>query len=204
MNIGIFSDCYLPTRNGVSTVIAEERAGLVRRGHRVSLFTVAMPGSELEDTLGPAYRFPSVPFNRQIQLRIGMPSQGSIDRLVVRDHIDIIHTHTEFTLGRAGQLAAAAAGLPVVHTLHTLYPAYRHYLPLGHFVPPHVVDALVGRFLQRCNGVVCPSEKGRAYALACAPQARVTVIPNGLAPGRFWPSEASGAARGQRPRRARD
>jgi 1,2-diacylglycerol 3-alpha-glucosyltransferase len=198
VNIGIFSDCYFPTKNGVSTAIAQARAELLRRGHRVSVFTVAAPGdSGAGDGCGPVHRVPSLPFNRQIELRIGLPRQSRIDRAVAGACLDIIHTHTEFALGRAGQAAAKAGGLPIVHTLHTLYPAYRHYLPLGRFLPVRAIDAFVAAFLQPCDAVVCPAEKGRAYVASCAPRATTTVIPNGILPGRFCPAQAGGDARAE-------
>lgn len=196
MNVGIFSDCYLPTLNGVSTAIAQVRAELVRRGHRVTVFTVAAPGdSGAPDRCGPVHRVPSLPFNPQIQLRIGLPWQRSIDRAVAAEQIDVIHTHTEFSLGRAGQAAAASLGVPAVHTLHTFYPAYRHYLPLGRLLPRRAVDVIVARFLRRCDAVVCPSEKGQAYVKGCAPFAATRVIPNGILPGRFCPDQPGGALR---------
>ena len=46
------------------------------------------------------------------------------------ENLDLIHTHTEYSLGWAGKRAALRLGLAFVHTAHTLHEAYRHYLPL--------------------------------------------------------------------------
>ncbi|MGE5603673.1 MAG: glycosyltransferase [Nitrososphaerales archaeon] len=198
MNIGIFSDCYLPTKNGVSTAIAQARAELLRRGHEVTLFTVAAPGdSGAGDGCGPVQRVPSLPFNPEIELRIALPRQGCINRAVADAGLDIIHTHTEFGLGRAGQAAARAVGLPTVHTLHTLYPDYRHYLPLGRLLPVRTVDAFVRAFVGRCDAVICPSAKGQAYMASCAPGAATTIIPNGVLPEHFCPTSRLRAARAE-------
>ena len=56
MNIGIFSDCYLPTKNGVTTAILTAKTELERRGHKVVIVTVAMPG--IEDDEPSTYRVP--------------------------------------------------------------------------------------------------------------------------------------------------
>ena len=44
MNVGVFTDCYLPTKNGVTTAIVQAREELERRGHKVVVCTVANPG----------------------------------------------------------------------------------------------------------------------------------------------------------------
>ncbi len=158
MKIGIFTDCYLPTKNGVTTAIVQARRELERRGHEVVLFTVASPGAAECDP--SVYRFPSLPFNAQIEIRLGLTSQAAIDRIVAREKLDIIHTHTEFALGWAGKRAARRANLPLVHTLHTLYPAYRHYVPLGHLLPERAISGLLASLLRGYDMAVCPSERG--------------------------------------------
>ena len=115
------------------------------------------------------YRFPSLPFNAGIELRLGLARQGAIDRIVEREKLDLIHTHTEFSLGWAGKRAARCASLPLIHTLHTFYPAYRHYLPLGRLLPERAIGRLLARILAGYDAVVCPSEKGRAYVASCVP-----------------------------------
>ena len=178
MNIGVFTDCYPPTKNGVSTAIVQAVQELEYRGHKVVVFTVACPGATGRDP--SVYRFPSLPFNPQIEIRLGLARQGAIDRIVAREQLDIIHTHTEFSLGWAGKRAARRAGLPAVHTLHTLYPAYRHYLPLGRLLPERTIGRLLAWILTGYDVVVCPSEKGRAYVASCVPEMPTAVIGNGV------------------------
>ena len=183
MNVGIFTDCYPPTKNGVSTAIVQAVQELERRGHKVVVFTVTCPGATGRDP--GVYRFPSLPFNPQIEIRLGVVRQGTIDRIVTREQLDIIHTHTEFSLGWAGKRAARRAGLPAVHTLHTLYPAYRHYLPLARLLPERTIGRLLARILTGYDVVVCPSEKGRAYVASCVPEMPTAVIGNGVSRERF-------------------
>ena len=183
MNVGVFTDCYLPTKNGVTTAIVQARQELERRGHKVVVYTVASPGYVERDP--GVYRFPSLPFNAGIELRFGLARQGAIDRIVAREHLDLIHTHTEFTLGWAGKRAARRASLPLVHTLHTFYPAYRHYLPLGRLLPEKAIGRLLARILAGHDAVICPSEKGRAYVASCLPALRTAVIGNGVSGERF-------------------
>ncbi len=206
MNIGIFTDCYLPTKNGVSTVIAQVKQELGRRGHKVVVLTVAHPEDDPVrhwaggfsrfsalhtrpvEASNPAvlmsdesvFRFPSIPFNSQIEVRLGLARQAAVNHILQREKLDIIHTHTEFGLGWAGKRAAGHAGLPWVHTLHTLYPSYRHYLPLGRLLSVRTINRILVQFLRGCDRVICPSEKGRAYVAACAPELPTVVIGNGV------------------------
>jgi len=43
--------------------------------------------------------------------------------------VEIVHTHTPFTVGFCGLRWAESAGLPIVSTYHTLYDRYVHYVP---------------------------------------------------------------------------
>ena len=183
MRIGIFTDCYLPAKNGVTTAIVQARQELERRGHTVSIFTVAGPGANGQEPR--THGFPSLPFNRQIELRLGLPPQAAIDRLVAREQLDLIHTHTEFSLGWAGRRAARRANLPLIHTLHTLYPAYRHYAPLGRLLPGRAISGYLAALLAPYDTAVCPSEKGRAYLASVVPALPTVVIGNGASAERF-------------------
>lgn len=193
MNIGIFSDCYLPTKNGVATVIAQSRQELERRGHKVVVFTVASPGVSSRDP--GIHRYPSLPFIPQIEIRLGLVQQAAVDRITAAERLEVIHTHTEFSLGWAGRCAARRAGLPLVHTLHTLYPAYRHYVPAGRLLPERAVYALLARFLRVYDLVVCPSEKGRGYLASIISGVSTAVVGNGAARDRFDPSRVTGEDR---------
>lgn len=182
MRIGLFTDCYHPTKNGVTTSLAQLREGLLPRGHHVVVFTVATPGyTERDPTV---HRFPSFPFNREIEIRVGLTNQRAINQLVREERLDLLHSHTEFSLGWAAKRAARALRLPLVHTLHTLYPNYRHYLPLGNLIPKSAVQCWLAFFL-RGTTTVCPSAKMQAYLRDFLPRLQTVVIPNGVSTTRF-------------------
>jgi len=133
MNIGLFADCYRPTQSGVVTAIVQLKAGLERRGHRVVVMTVATPPYVEDDAA--VYRFRSIPFSQDNAWRLGSFASGGSNRIAERERLDLIHTHTEFGLGWAGRRAAHALRLPWIHTAHTLYEEYRHYLFFGRWLP---------------------------------------------------------------------
>lgn len=185
MNVGIFTDCYTPTKNGVVTSILQSKEGLEQRGHKVIVLTVDTPRFKEND---PAvYRFPSIPFNSDIDIRLGLANQARVNRIVRGEHIDIIHTHTEFSMGWAAKRAARAFGLPLVHTAHTLYEAYRHYLFWGRYLPAWMIRRWFSLFLRNYSVLICPSLKAQNYFTSFVPHLKSVVIGNGLCKARFKP-----------------
>jgi len=199
MKIGIFSDCYVPTPNGVSRSVHHLKEGLEARGHRVTLVTAAgfqgaRRGARLSrsdrldgyrnDPVGTdgsrVYRLPSLPFNRSLNLHVAMAAAAAMRRIIEVEGLDIIHTHTEFSIGLAARRAGLDLGIPLVHTFHTMYEDYRHFLPLGGLIPPAAVRRVIGGFLHPFHAVICPSAKARLYLRGILPRDTTVHIPNGI------------------------
>ncbi len=191
MNIGIFTDCHTPTKNGVVTSIVHLKEGLERRGHHVIIFTVDSP--QYEETDPTIYRFPSIPFNSGIEIRLGIVNQRFVNRIVQQEHLEILHTHTEFTLGRAAKRAARRLKLPLVHTAHTMYEDYRHYLFFGKLISAKVIRRILQWFLCNYDVVVCPSKKMQRYFTSFLPAISTVVIGNGVSKKRFHPDRLTQA-----------
>jgi 1,2-diacylglycerol 3-alpha-glucosyltransferase len=185
MKIGLVTDCYRPTKNGVVTAVALLKTGLERRGHQVILLTADYPGS-LPPEPG-VVRFPSVSFNRSIELRLPVIIPRTVRPIIERERLDVIHTHTEFTLACAARAAAEHLNIPLVHTAHTLWHDYRHYLFFGRWLSPALIRQGFARFLRPYQAVICPSDKMRCYLAGCIPPDKIAVIPNGVCPDRFRP-----------------
>jgi 1,2-diacylglycerol 3-alpha-glucosyltransferase len=185
MNIGLFADCYTPTVSGVVTSLLQLKKGLEQRGHRAIVFTVSTPGyPEADDTLR---FFPSLPFNRASDFRLGLVDPRAVQRVAHEEELDIVHTHTEYSLGWAGKRSAQRLGLAFLHTAHTLHIAYRHYLPFGRAVPTWLVQHYLRLFLSDCDALVCPSQKARDYFRTFLPDLNAVVIGNGVSRARFQP-----------------
>lgn len=185
MNIGIFTDCYRPTKNGVVTSMVHLKEGLERRGHKVIILTVNTPQYDEQDPT--VYRFPSVPVYSGIEIRLGLVNQRTVNRIVQQERIDIIHTHTEFSLGWAAKRAARIMNLPLIHTAHTMYEDYRHYLFFGKLISAKMVQRVLKRFLSHYDTLVCPSIKIQKYVTSFMPSIRTVVIGNGVSKSRFQP-----------------
>lgn len=204
MRVGLVTDCYHPTMNGVTGVVALLTTGLQQRGHHVTLVAPRGPGRPGEAAArGQADGYPpatverwSLPALPSIRLRVAPASAHSMQHLIRQHGLELLHTHTEGTLGLAARNAALAAGIPVVHTLHTFYRHYLHYAPLAAAAPhrsEHILQRWLGWFLGPYDRVVAPSPAAADHVADVAPGVHTVSIPNGLGPA------PAGPAAGPRP-----
>lgn len=154
MKIGMFTDTYFPQVSGVSTSIKLLAEELRKRGHEVVIFTTTDPHAKAEANI---VRVPSIPFISFSDRRI---AYGGFDRClkIARNmDLDIIHTHTEFSMGLAGKYVASRLKIPTLHTYHTMYENYTHYILDGLLIQPYHVKNMSRTFCNSSSGVVAPS-----------------------------------------------
>ena len=188
MNIGIFSDTYTPQVNGVVTVIRTLKTGLEKRGHRVFIFTVQHPNAAAEEGV---YRVASFQFPNEPQHRVGVFIEKQIIDAARPLNLDIIHTHSEFSLYLASRRVSRKLNIPSIHTLHTYYPDYIYYLPLlAELFFRKNLSAYLRHILKNQRCIVAPSNKIRDYLAAMKYPRPVRVAPNGIELSRFWERSA--------------
>ncbi len=183
MNIAIFSDTYKPIKNGVVTVVASEKRSLEKLGHKVFLFTIKYPGYVDTDEEKYVYRFRSISGSSiGTENRLAVVDYRRVFRIIKRNKIDIIHNHTEFTLGTAAYHAAKRYGIPIVMTTHTDWEHYyRHYFKVvGRLLSRRMVHQILRRIVRKSDYLLCPSQKIKDYYTKVAPKRKSVVIPNGL------------------------
>lgn len=112
LRIAHVSATFPPYFSGTGNVCYHNARQLARRGHRVSVFTAALPGEPaVEDSddlhverLRPLFRTGNAPLLPQLSRRL--------------DDFDIIHLHYPFFGGEGAALAAKRRGTPLVITYH--------------------------------------------------------------------------------------
>ena len=125
-----------------------------------------------------------MPFAFQPEMRIASLYSQHAYRLVRRANLDVIHSHDPFAIGLFGLAVAKRFRLPYVHTYHTLYPEYVHYVWETRFTRA-MAERLSREFCDQCDLVLAPStkiEKALAHWGVTAP---VKLLPTGVDAARF-------------------
>ena len=187
MRIGLFTDTYYPQINGLATSVLMLNKYLQALGHQVFVVTTTDPDApKYEENV---YRLPSMPF--LAERRMGMFYHPRLARLVRQLDLDLIHTHSEFALGVFGRYMARELRLPMMHTMHTIYEDYTHYLTKGLPVINSLAKVIARKFTADfCNSadhVIVPTEKMKSILLSYGVRAGLTTIPTGIEIDRFGP-----------------
>lgn len=180
MNIGIFTDTYYPQVSGVATSIKTLRNQLERQGHNVYIFTTTDPGVDKNVFERNIFRFTSIPFVSFTDRRIAIKGVHRALKIAQALKLDIIHTQTEFSLGIMGKFVARKMKIPCVHTYHTMYEDYLHYVAKGKLLKPVHVKQISRSFLQNMSGIIAPSERVLNTLLNYGVTEPITVIPTGV------------------------
>ena len=155
LNIGIFTDTYFPQVSGVATSIKTLRDELIAQGHHVYIFTTTDPKAKHDDVENGIYRFASIPFVSFSDRRIAVRGVFRAIKLAKKFQLDIVHNQTEFALGVMGKTVAKHLHIPCLHTYHTMYQDYLHYIANGHILKPNDVARLAHLYLK--NLFIIPS-----------------------------------------------
>lgn len=185
MNIGIFTDTYYPQVSGVATSIKTLRRQLERLGHTVYVFTTTDPNVEKNVYEPNIFRFSSVPFISFTDRRIAVRGVFQALQVARELNLDIVHTQTEFSLGLIGKFVAKNLKIPCVHTYHTMYEDYLHYVAKGKLLRPVHVKQMSRSFCQNMSGIVAPSERVLNTLTRYGITAPISVIPTGVDIARF-------------------
>lgn len=177
MNIGFFTDTYFPQVSGVSTSVKLLRDELVRQGHNVIIFTTTDPAAKPE--IG-VVRLPSIPFINYDDRRIAYSGFDRCLKIARQNELDIVHTHTEFSLGMAGKYVASRMKIPNVHTYHTMYEHYTHYILQGHLIHASHVRYLSKLYCNQTQGIITPSKLTHDTLRDYGISGKIEIIPTGV------------------------
>jgi phosphatidylinositol alpha 1,6-mannosyltransferase len=163
MRVLYCTDTYPPQINGVSIVTALSVAGLTRRGWDCAVVAPRYPaavhsawrGDTEAGAAGTVTSLPSAAVPGYPELRLAISGRGEVRRLVDRFRPDLVHCETEFPIGRMGQRAGAAAGLPLVSSYHTDFGRYTEAYGMPWL--RHAVTGYLTRFHLRSRRVYTPS-----------------------------------------------
>ena len=196
MRVGLFTDAYLPEISGVTMAVRWFRDELERRGHEVYVYAPRYGGAIDDDDR--TFRFRAGPVFRYKTARMAVPYCREAYRSFAA--LDIVHSHTPFSLAYAAIVAAARHRLPHVQTYHTYLSQYRHYIPRPIRPTVHAAEAYSALLCNRCTAVTAPTEAIKSELVRYGVRRPISVIPLGPhlplfdRPACWSPREALGLA----------
>lgn len=180
MNIGLFTDTYYPQVSGVATSISILRDTLESMGHQVYIFTSNDPKVSRNVYERNIFRFPSFPFTGFPDRRLAYSGALHAIQIAKELNLDIVHTQTEFSMGLMGKFVAFNLKIPAIHTYHTMYQDYLHYVANGKLIGPRAVKTAVRNYLKNMEGVVAPSQLVYQTMIEYGVTAPIRIIPTGV------------------------
>lgn len=188
MRIGIFTDTYPPYINGVSTSISMLEHALRKKGHQVFIVTVN-PDNMKYIKEKNIIRIPGIPTGIYDYRLTGIYPIRAI-KTIKSWNLDVIHSHTEFGIGTFARIIAKQLKIPLVHTYHTMYEDYVHYITKGYFngTSKKIVEHLTKFYCDKtAQELIVPTKK--AYDLFIEKykvDKNVHIIPTGIEIDRFY------------------
>lgn len=186
LRVGMFTNVYLPTTNGVVVSVETFRRALTELGHHVYVF--GPNNGDIEDRAPYIFRYPAVELPLQ-KYPLTLPVSPYIDHVIRNIKPQILHANHPALLGRVAERKSAELDLPLVFTYHTRYADYSHYAdPLPQENVKEFIDHWLASFMTNCHQVVVPSESIKkmltsTYGEAVA--AHVSVVPTGVETAKF-------------------
>ena len=193
MRIGLFTDTYPPYINGVSTSIAMLKTALEKQGHEVFVVTVNSDKFKYEND-EKIIRIPGVPIGIYDYRLTGIYPLRAIEK-IRKWKLDIIHSHTEFGVGTFARLIAKQFNIPLVHTYHTMYEDYVHYITKGYFdhSSKKIVEYLTKFYCDKtATELIVPTKKTYdLFKQKYRVDRNVHIVPTGIEVERFYKEQFS-------------
>ena len=133
MRIGIFTETYTPYISGLVTSEVMLKNALEKLGHEVYVVTANLESFKYEyDENEKVLRIPGVPTGIYDSRLTSIYPIQAVNK-IKSWKLDVIHSQTEFAIGTFARIFAKQYNIPLVHTYHTMYEDYIHYVTKGYF-----------------------------------------------------------------------
>lgn len=183
MKILLATDVYSPMINGVVVSVQNLYKQLQDKGHDVRILTLSENRTSRME--GNIYFVGSLPVMIYPKTRMTAKPIHPYVRELIRWKPDIIHTHTEFTTYIHARFIAGRTQAPMVHTYHTLYEDYTHYLFPSRRVGKKAVVMMTRFVLSRATEVIVPTNKVMGVLKSYGVRRVIVEIPTGINLERF-------------------
>lgn len=187
MRIGLFTDAYKPYICGVTISVEMLSKGLRELGHEVYIICLKPPknSSEIIDD-DYTIRISGLPLykNGMSDFRLSFFNNRKV-KLLYKYSFDLVHIHTEFTMGKLGLLYAKKMNVPIIYTSHTMWEDYLSFISKrlnGYIKKPLVfcLKNLLKKYTKKSFYTIVPTEKTLNKMLEYKLRSNYKIIPTGI------------------------
>ncbi|MCH4889586.1 glycosyltransferase family 4 protein [Acidaminobacter sp. JC074] len=178
MKILIATDWYMPVVNGVVTSVRNLKSELKAKGHDVRILTLRQSShQEIEDT----YYIDSVGIGKLYpNARLAKSLGKHVIDEIIQWGPDIVHTQAEFNTYAFARKIRKKLNIPLVHTYHTVYEDYLHYMLGLKPLNKKFVVKFSRSVLNRTDHIIVPTNKVRRLLETYQVSKDISVIPSGV------------------------
>ena len=190
MRIGIFTETYTPYISGLVTSEVMLKNALEKQGHEVYVVTANLESFKYEwNEQERVLRIPGIPTGIYDSRLSSIYPIRAVNK-IKSWKLDVIHSQTEFAIGTFARLFAKQYNIPLVHTYHTMYEDYIHYITKGYFLKSSkkLVEYLTKFYCDRtATELIVPTNKTyRLFKEKYKFEKNINIIPTGIEVERFY------------------
>lgn len=194
MRVGIFTDSYYPHISGVSTSVDMLKCTLEKMGHSVFIVAPNLDSNKfIYDKDNKIIWLPGIKTGIYKTKLTEIYSRKAMNIIKNEWKLNIIHSQTEFGVGYFSRIVSKKLNIPVVHTYHTLYEDYVHYVTHGKFnnLAKKLVVKLTRYYCdKKCDELIVPTNKiKKLFNNKYNINRYIHVIPSGIDLEKFYPNK---------------
>jgi 1,2-diacylglycerol 3-alpha-glucosyltransferase len=192
MKVGIFVDTHEPHVSGITTSVNMLKNALESMHHTVYIVTANLSKMQFKyDEKNKIIYLPGIKTGIY-ETRLTEIYSTKAMKIIKDWNLDVIHSQTEFGVGLFSRKVSKKLNIPVVHTYHTLYEDYVHYVTHGHFnnLAKKLAIKLTKYFCDKnCDELIVPTDKIKdLFIKKYGINRDINVIPTGIDTKKFKPT----------------
>jgi glycosyltransferase involved in cell wall biosynthesis len=194
LRIAVVTETYPPDINGVAHTISKIVEGLRARGHSLMLVRPKhrLDVSPLMENGFQEVLMRGAPIPMYKQLRLGLPAQGALQKLWLKQRPDLVHIATEGPLGWSAARAARKLNIPTSSDFRTNFHAYSQFYGFGWL--KGAIVSYMRKFHNSTHCTMVPTQ-GLMAELSKIGFEKLMVVPRGVDTEHFSPEFRSQALR---------
>jgi len=190
MRIGIFTEVYKPYVSGVVTSILMLKKSLEDLGHDVYVVTINMEKMKYEyNEKEKIIKIPGIESGIYSSFKISNIYPIKATNQIRKWRLDVIHTHTEGSIGTYGRILSKQFDIPIVHTYHTMYEDYIYLVTKGFLDRPakKVLEYFTSFYCDKTvSELIVPTKKTYdLFKIKYGIERDINIIPTGIDTDRF-------------------